>query len=301
MTIPPPPSWDGERDGRFPFGRPNTPRPARTPSSGHVRQLVIGVYPSALHVSWTRPASEALPTRQRRVASMAVDVEPEVFWDGKDADTRVAAWVEQVGFRAGYAPEEHGVLGTATNGPSGDTLNGYFDGLAVSIEDTAFLDVYPVFLVKRRGSRSGAASHREQGDAIDEVYNAAFSGLAAGPTGPWTASNLPTRFSATELPRRATERFGTWLRDVLLEATPEHVVTLGQEPWTTLSLIPGVSLNHPAPSLSATRLSGYGTTGSLTVDGHDLPWTPLAHPGLLRQSTGDWAAAHSRWARRLAT
>ena len=68
--------------GTFPFGRPNTPRPMRMSSSVHAKVVVVGVYPSAFHVKWTAP--------QRlgggKIAAMAVDVEPVVFWDGDQAD-----------------------------------------------------------------------------------------------------------------------------------------------------------------------------------------------------------------------
>jgi len=49
------------------------------------------VYPSALHVRWSRG--------DLNVQALAVDVEPTVFWDGADAELRVAAWKGAVGFR----------------------------------------------------------------------------------------------------------------------------------------------------------------------------------------------------------
>jgi hypothetical protein len=56
---------------RFPFGRPSTRRPPREPS-GPADLLVLGVYPSALHVRWTTP--DGLHT----VGALAVDDEPTV-------------------------------------------------------------------------------------------------------------------------------------------------------------------------------------------------------------------------------
>ena len=40
--------------GTFPFGRPNTLRPARMPAKGRrAAATLVGVYPSALHAKWT--------------------------------------------------------------------------------------------------------------------------------------------------------------------------------------------------------------------------------------------------------
>ena len=229
---------------------------------------------------------------------MAVDVEPVVFWCGGDADERVAAWREQVDFREGDTADDHGLLAPATNGPSGVELDSYFDGLSLPRADTAFADVYPVYLVKRRGAGSDG-KRREQGDAIDEVYGGAVSSLAPGADGPWLPASLPTRFTSSRLPHEAATRFGSWLLSLLSLETLVSVVTLGQEPWSTLALLEGIDVAPPAVSLSATRTAGYGRSGSLTIDGRKITWTPLAHPGLLRQSDskvpGSWSSVHDAW------
>jgi hypothetical protein len=58
---------------RFPFGRPATRRPPRTPVDRTADLVVLGVYPSALHIRWT------LPDRSASVSALAVDDEPTVF------------------------------------------------------------------------------------------------------------------------------------------------------------------------------------------------------------------------------
>jgi hypothetical protein len=85
-----------ETFGTFPFGRPNTPRPART--AGRAAATVIGVYPSAFHVEWRAPAHLVAGGRSGRVRALAVDVEPEVFWEGDGFDERLQAWKTAVGF-----------------------------------------------------------------------------------------------------------------------------------------------------------------------------------------------------------
>src|SRR4051794_16952124 len=90
-----------DEDGFFPFGRPNRPRAASWHGSTSPKQLVIGVYPSALHVSWTAPVASRAPDRTARVAALAVDVEPSVFWDGADAVPKIRDWFDAVGFQDG--------------------------------------------------------------------------------------------------------------------------------------------------------------------------------------------------------
>lgn len=130
-------------------------------------------------------------------------------------------------------------------------------------------------------------------------YDAIAEKLPPGTYGRFTRASLPVRPSARRLPTLAVDRFGAWLRNALLELAPAHVVTLGQEPWTTLGLLRGVTLAHPAESLSDSRTSGYGRTGHLTIAGHRMAWTPLAHPGLIRHaSTKDpdgWCTVHQEW------
>ena len=74
------PATRGAAVGVFPFGRPVLPRPARIPDRP-AAAVVLGVYPNALHVRWSRNGETI-------VGSLAVDNEPEVFWT---ADTTTAA------------------------------------------------------------------------------------------------------------------------------------------------------------------------------------------------------------------
>jgi hypothetical protein len=94
--------------GRLPFGRSATRRPPRVPDVG-CRLVVLGVYPSALHVRWVVPAGAEV------VDALAVDDEPTVFWDGADAGERIEAWKADVGWSDAW-----GSVGLAGgNGSSG--------------------------------------------------------------------------------------------------------------------------------------------------------------------------------------
>ena len=297
VTLPPPPPPQ-PTDRVFPFGQPNTPRPARWDGQGTPRQLVLGVYPSALHVRWHPPAHlRASPTR---IAAMAVDVEPEVFWDGGHATSRIAAWKERVGFLDGDAPGYHGHASPTTNGPSGSTLDGYFTGPIHDRGDTVFADVYPVYMVKRS---SPETKRQQQGDALDKKFNPLADRLPATAVGPAGPSTLPTRIPPRALPASAVARFGGWLQELLRTLNPDTVITLGQEPWSALDLLPGVELRHHSPDLAATRTQGYGQPGTLHLDGRDVAWIPLAHPGLLQSPSADgrnpsWQHVHAAWAAR---
>jgi len=288
MTLPP----RLDSDGVFPFGAPNGPRPWRWEGSGRPQQLLIGVYPSALHVSWRAPTHVSLGAGARgKVASLAVDVEPVVFWDGQDAAAQVRHWSEAVGFVPGDEPGQHGHFSAGTNGPSGDGLHTqYFPRLPFGAQQTAFLDVYPVFVVKGGAGSQGAAIAREYDPVAAQLSRA--DGSSFGPSG------LGARPSSNSLPVIASERFGPWLVEALTELAPDHVVTLGQEPWATLALIKGVELRHDAPDLSSSRAK-YGAPGAIVVGGRSIEWTPLAHPGLIRQApqSSAWRIAHDAWSK----
>lgn len=271
-------------DGAFPFGRPNGPRDLTWRGTGVPRLLVVGVYPSALHVRWDAPKSAVTPAGGvGRVAAMAVDVEPEVFWRGDGAGDLVESWKQQVGFVAGDDPGCDGHVRAHGNGPSGRAVDGYLDALAIAPTDTAYLDVYPVFVV-HQGTHS-------QGEAVRRDYDPIVANLGAGGR---SESTLPRRPSATELPRMAADRFGIWLRDTIASLSPDLIITLGAESWDTLALVQGIALNHKAGSLAESK-AAYGTAGELRLAGTTMSWIPLAHPGLLGKNA-EWTERHRQWA-----
>jgi hypothetical protein len=54
--------------------------------------FILGAYPTALHLRW-RP-----PKPFGQITAMAVDNEPDIFWDGNDESERIEAWKSAVGF-----------------------------------------------------------------------------------------------------------------------------------------------------------------------------------------------------------
>lgn len=247
------------------------------PESGRAEVLVLGVYPSALHIRWTRPRqTDARPT----IASLAVDVEPVVFWDGvtPSPEALLVDWVREVGF-----DERWGNASVGHNGSSGAGLrDDYLSPLGVELVDVAYTDLIPWFFVK-----TGKGS---QGDAIAGRYEP-WAAEAGAP-----ASSLPRRPSpSTLVGLAASEVRRSGLRREILDLRPSAIVTLGQEAIDGLRAVAdrtdgGQAVLRPT--------ADYGNPGSVEVDAHTFTVVPVVHPGFLRQrSPGDpWREAHNRWA-----
>ncbi|NLD76030.1 MAG: hypothetical protein GX643_05120 [Acidimicrobiales bacterium] len=291
--------------GCFPFGQPNTVRPARLPRFGPARVMIVGVYPSAWHVSWKAPAYLASRSSGGSVAALAVDVEPEVFWNG-DTDSfspMLNQWRAVTGFVDGDHAGAHGWIGPrspSANGSSGAKVEErYLRPLGIPVSQTAFTDVYPVFVVKR--SKSG--KRREQGDAIAVEYDSIAQDIGRQP------STLPPRPSTGALVAGAIERFSDRIVDDLEAADAPLIISLGDEALQVLSQIPALQPRPPARTITETYGTEYGRPGSLTVNGTAVQWIALAHPGLLKgkprpvpispakRSGPGWNWVHEQWAR----
>jgi hypothetical protein len=208
-----------------------------------------------------------------------VDNEPTCFWSGRDADDRIRAWRDAVGF-----PDDGswGTVGAAaTNGSSGQIVaQQVLRPLQVGADAAWLTDALPWFFVKYANSKS----RREQGDAIAQSYGpfAAHAGL--------TSADLPSRPSAQALVDIAVNTQRERLRSELLESRTRMVVTLGQESWDTLCRVVD-NVRTPSAKLSHTH---YGTAGSVTIGLKRFEWLPLAHPGIIRRA-GPWKDAHIAW------
>ncbi|ODU27941.1 MAG: hypothetical protein ABS80_02985 [Pseudonocardia sp. SCN 72-51] len=246
----------------FPFGQCATRRDPRRPD-GPAELLVLGVYPSALHVQLRLPGGG--PT----FGALAVDDEPEVFWDGADAQQRIELRRRAVGWK-----DEWGSVGLAGgNGSSGrSVVDGILRPLGVAPGRTWFTDCLPYYFVKQ-GSGS-------QGDRIAEVYQpfAALHGLPP--------ADIPPRPKPAKLVRRAlAEELDDLIRQ-FTEARAPRVVTLGQEAadvLTGLADTERVVLRADA---------SYGTPRPVTVGGTEVDWLPLTHPG---NHTPVWNERHEEW------
>ncbi|MCX6463451.1 MAG: hypothetical protein NTW05_07645 [Pseudonocardiales bacterium] len=252
---------------RFPFGRPSCRREPRRPA-GRAALVVLGVYPSALHVRWT------LPDWSATVGALAVDDEPEVFWDGADAARRIDSWKSAVGWTSAW-----GTIGAAGgNGSSGRHVAEHvLRPLGVAPADVYFTDCLPTYFVK-----NGQGS---QGERIRDVYDrfaAAHPGLCA--------ADLPPRPREAELIRRCLADERDALLGQLTESRTAPIVTLGREAAYVLAGVCG------ADRVRLRADTGYGQPRAITVAGVRRDWIPLTHPG---NHTPAWTDRHAAWVRSL--
>jgi hypothetical protein len=252
------------------------------PAIGPAKAVVVGAYPSAFHVAWTPPPQVDPRESSRRsrpfVASLAVDVEPTVFWDGVEPipTELLERWKAAVGFDDG----KHGSVSSGHNGPSGSGLiDNVLRPLGLDPGAVAFTDAVPWYFVK--GGRGS------QGEAIRERYGPVAAALGL------PAADLPGRPTTRALVGLAVAggRRESLRREVV-ESGANLVVTLGQE---ALDAVRGAS---EGMSGAQTKLapSGYGQRGELRIDGTSLESLPLVHPGFERQTrNAGWRSALQEW------
>lgn len=255
-------------------------RPVR-PAPGTAEILVVGVYPSAFHVRWSPPPDidPRPPAKRSRafVGSLAVDVEPTVFWDGQtpSPSDELERWKAAVHFD----PERDGTVSPGTNGPSGaGVIADYLAPLKVDASNVAFTDAVPWYFVKQGEGSQGAAMRK---------YDALAAQMGREP------SDLPDRPNPPALgdivgsdDRRES------LRDEIVRSGAAWVVTLGQEALDALLVI-GSAEGEVQTTLHP---EGYGRTGRLVIGGTTAKWTPLVHPGFLRQNHDPgWTDAVEAW------
>lgn len=252
----------------FPFGRPATVRPPRPAVSGRARAFVLGVYPSALHVRWARPDGKV------HVQSLAVDDEPEVFWDGSDAAERVEQWKQQVGWQRSW-----GSVTSSGNGTSGrGVLRDVLEPLGIPPEQAFFTDCFRRYLVK-----TGAGS---QGAAMERAYTPFAAARGLPPV------SLPERPSDAVLVRMALKEDGGETVAQLHESGADLVVTLGQPAADFLADLVG----HGRVVLR--RDATYGKQRTIRAGSRSVLWLALKHPGQ-RQTV--WEKHHQNWAERTRT
>ncbi len=267
--------------GAFPFGRPNIVRPMRRPV-GPGKALIVGVYPSAFHVAWSPPSKydPRDPSARRRpfIGSLAVDVEPIVFWDG--IEPAPAVLLQEWRTAVGFDDERHGSVSVGNNGPSGAGLTrDVLVPLVIDASDVAFTDAVPWFFVKR-----GAGG---QGEAIRTRFAPIAAELKLH------QGSLPDRPTASQLVRLAgSEDRRETLRAEIVEVGAPLVITLGQE---ALDAVRQVADGCEGVQSRLTP-DGYGQRGTLTVGSSDFELLPLVHPGFQRQAIKpEWKTAFARW------
>ncbi len=238
----------------YPFGRLVNARPPS--ASGPRPLLVLGAYPSALHVEW-RTADGKF------VRAIPVDDEPEPFWNGADALERVDVWLEWLR----PDPSRHGAFKVPPrlNGSSGMWIDDkVLRPLGHRRTDTWITDCLDTYRMS-----TGVAAR------IEDTYH--------------TVSSLPrchlqAHPSENRIVREALADHRARLFGELDECRPESVVTLGNAAARVFAELVGL----PPAKLSVTD---YGKPRTTEVAGRAVTWYPLAHPA----APEPYQEAHVRW------
>ncbi|HYD54303.1 MAG TPA: uracil-DNA glycosylase family protein, partial [Gemmatimonadaceae bacterium] len=249
--------------GVFPFGRPVQACPPS--ASDHRRVVVVGAYPSALHVSWTPPEP------YRRIQAIAVENEPEPFWTGNDQAAKVEAWKKAVGFD----PERWGTISPAgaLNGSSGGWVDeNVLTPLGITRADAWITDSLDTY----RCSEDLAAR-------LADTYNpfAKNAGLSE--------AILLEHPSENDIVREALQDHQPRLRDEFAAAAPDLIVTLGNAALAVVRDLLPRSGGADTRRLSASEQ--YGSVVRVRLGQRDVDLLPLAHPA----APAVYQEAHKRW------
>ena len=241
---------------RFPFGA--TVHECGIEVPDRVETFILGAYPSALHVKWDGPTGI-------RIAALAVDNEPEVFWHGKDADQRVHEWASN------YFDPGWGKVSGSGNGSSGiwvDTK--ILAPLNRAGRQTRFITDC---LSSYRMSDGGRA-------AIETRYN------------PFAKSHPPLQFadlqahpSEPEIVRETLSLHRNRLIAQLHAAQPSRLITLGDAAAQVIAELADWS---GSGKVSTTP---YGHPRQVKIGMVRVLWFALVHPA----ARGKWQPTHDDW------
>jgi hypothetical protein len=252
-----PPAKKGTSVYHYLFGSPMTPRrPSRVTRANW---LVLGAYPSALHVRW-------LPPVGRPISAVAVADEPEPFWEGADQDDRIDRWKEALPWDPTWGQvASPGRL----NGFSGVWLKDQvLDALRISRSH-----VWPTDCLDTYHESAGAARRLDEPSLREELSRLGIPDR-----------RLPKHPSELEIVREAqVDR----VKEELLICRPARVITLGN---AALRVFARLLVDPPLRRLVPD--SEYGRPHLVRMGwGDSVEWIPLVHPGAPRR----YQEAHARW------
>lgn len=247
---------------QFVFGRPVVP--AKPVADGARDLFVLGAYPSALHVKWRLPHDLGL------IRAIAVDNEPEPFWNGDQEEAYFRLWKEAVSFQPAWGEVE---MCPQFNGPSGKWVeNHILEPLGTKREDSWITDCLDTYYESEGAS-----------DRLDEAeLMAAMKKLG-----------IPERRhdphpSEDCIVKKALERHQPRLMAELDVANPQIVVTLGN---AALRVFAALIDDGGSRIQKLDAGDGYGDVVSVAVRGRNFKWLPLAHPA----APEVYKKAHAKW------
>lgn len=240
----------------FPFGQPISA--VKQVNDGIPKKLfILGVYASAVHVKWFGPDGKI------RIKAMAVASEPEIFWNGENAD--VLSVIDRINLDARYgylAPADN-----VFNGPSGRCLDkNYLEPLKLTRQDVWLCDLLPES--RKNPSQTVALSKKYDG-FVDIPYD------------------FPPVPSLIADEKRVLE-----IVKELETSGAKRIVLLGDEPTKYF-------LNHFDTSIKRlSKIEPYGKEIPVMINGNDYAVVCLAHPrqtAKLGKSNQYWYDKHQRW------
>lgn len=234
---------------RFLFGKPVEPVKPR--AGGQRRLFVLGAYPSALHVKWQPPGV------RRPVRAVAVDNEPEPFWNGTDELERIERWKKDVEFRS-----EWGQVGGcgSLNGSSGDwVMKNVLCPLECTYNEAWITDCLNTYF-----ESTGAAKRMDSKEIRGAVDSLGIP--------PRSHSPHPSESQIVQL---AVDGQLERLNKELATARPEIIVTLGN---AALHVLRQIALFGDASIMKLRADSTYGAAIQIEIQGNLCLWVPLAHP-----------------------
>lgn len=233
---------------RYLFGQPVL---AATPNANGPRKyFILGAYPSALHVGWYHPDGECL------IRAVAIDNEPEPFWNGCDEELHIDAWKKEISFKPSW-----GIVKPCTvlNGSSGDWLDkNVLQVLNISRHDAWITDCLDTY------HESDKAAGRLESEKV--VSFITKQGIPQRSLNPHPSEN------------NIVESGLSYHRDRLLaeleKAHPACIITLGNAALRVLNGLVTSNKGH----INKLRTEAYGTPINIKIFGRDVEWYPLAHP-----------------------
>ena len=255
--------------GTFPFGQPVR---GRRPVISESRPLfILGAYPSALHVKWEPPYAG------RAIKAMAIDNEPDFFWDGHDPDEKkaIAAWAEAVGYRSPWGRIEPA---RRFNGSSGLWVNrNILEPMDFSRKMVWLSDCLDAYRCSERLA-----------DALRDKYNPLATQHG------WKIADLEPHPNEREIVAEALAQHRDRLVAEITSAIPEIVVTLGNAALRVFRRL--ISASSECPTKLSSQSNEYGRRSRVRlITGHAVDWIPLAHPA----APPSYQTAHREWAERI--
>lgn len=245
---------------RYPFGA--LVGECGTDAPEEVDAFLLGAYPSAIHVRWVPPRGSGF----QPIAALAVADEPEVFWDGDDADARVEQWREQH-FDAAWGE----VTAARLNGPSGIWLQA---NIVKPLRDVGAESQFATDCLTTYRLSVGAASR------IADTYQP-----FARATPQLESADLAPHPSETRIVQEALSTQTDRLMSQLIAARPTVLVSLGNAASRVVAALAGLS---GSGKLAA---DGYAKPREVKIGGTSCTWIAAVHPA----TPAAWQARHQAW------